>query len=68
MVENAIYLVRSGRSQVPCLRRVARDPLSGGLLLGTDTHGKAPQRIPAGTAKNKSVVLGRAIWVGIALS
>ena len=68
LVQDAIYLVRSGRSQVPRLRRVARDPLSGGLLLATDTPGRAPQRIPTGTAKNKSLLLGRAIWVGIALS
>lgn len=67
LVANGIYLVRSGRKQVPCLRRVAKDPLSGDLLLTADTPRKAPQQIPDGTAKNKSALLGRAIWAGIAL-
>ena len=68
LVANGIYLVRAGRKQVPCLRRVAKDPLSDDLLLTADTPRKASQRIPGGTAKKQSALMGRAIWAGIALS
>jgi hypothetical protein len=67
-VENAIYLVRMGHGCIPCLRRVATEPLSGDLLVLADANGRVPLRIARSVAAGEFALLARAIWAGISLT
>ena len=67
LTENAIYLVRLGQEQSPCLRRVAIEPLSGDLLVSTDAPRRVPLRIARTVANGEFSVLARAIWAGVGL-
>lgn len=67
LTENAIYLVRLGKEQTPCLRRVANEPISGDLLITTDAPRRVPLRIARTVAAGEFILLARAIWAGVAL-
>ena len=67
LTDNAIYLVRLGHAQPPCLRRVAIEPLSGDLLITTDAPRRVPLRIARTVANGEFSVLARAIWAGVGL-
>lgn len=64
--DHSIYLVRLGLGSSPCLRRLAKDPISGDLLAATDTQGRVPLRL-AHQDSESWAVLARAIWVGSSL-
>ena len=67
IVDHAIYLVRLGLGSSPCLRRLATDPISGDLLVATDTQGRVPLRLDRQASKRGWTVLARAVWVGTSL-
>ena len=68
LTENAIYLVRLGQKQSPCLRRVAIEPISGDFLITTDAPRRVPLRIARTVATGKFAILARAIWAGMRLT
>ncbi len=68
LTENAIYLVRLGQEQTPCLRRVAIEPISGDFLITTDAPRRVPLRIARTVAEGELTVLARAIWAGMRLA
>lgn len=65
--DHGIYLLRLSPDQVPILRRLARDPLSGDLLVACDATGRVPLRLDHRAKKTGWVVLARACWVGSTL-
>ena len=67
LTENAIYLVRLGQENSPCLRRVATEPISGDLLITTDAPRRVPLRIARTVAAGEFTLLARAIWAGVSL-
>lgn len=62
--DHGVYLLRLSTSQDPILRRVARDPLSGDLLVASDAPGRVPLRLRPRGRKENWMVLARARWVG----
>lgn len=65
--DHGIYLLRLSPDQVPILRRLARDPLSGDLLVACDATGRVPLRLDHRAKKTGWVILARACWAGSTL-
>jgi len=43
--DHALYFIRLGAGQDPCVRRLAVDPASGDVLVGTDARDRVPLRL-----------------------
>lgn len=66
-IENAIYLIRLGRERIPCLRRIATEPVSGDLLIAADAPGRVPLRCARTATNTECTILAHALWAGIHL-
>jgi transcriptional regulator with XRE-family HTH domain len=62
--DHGIYLLRLSKSHDPILRRMARDPLSGDLLVASEGPGRVPLRIQPRSKKENWMILGKVRWVG----
>jgi len=66
--DHGIYLLRLSPDQAPILRRLAKDPLSGDLLVACDVAGRVPLRLDHRAKKTGWMVLARACWAGSTLA
>lgn len=62
--DHEVYLIRTQPGDAPVLRRVAKDPLSGDLILAVDVPGRVPMRLPPAARRLEELVLGHAVWAG----
>jgi transcriptional regulator with XRE-family HTH domain len=65
--DHGIYLLRLSPDQAPILRRLARDPLSGDLLVACDAPSRVPLRLDHRAKRTGWVVLASACWAGTTL-
>jgi len=65
--DHGIYLLRLAPTHDPILRRMARDPLSGDLLVASDAPGRVPLRLQSQGKKANWMILARVRWVGYSL-
>jgi len=63
IINHALYLVRLAPDDIPSVRRIAMEPHSGDLIVGTDGRDHVSLRLPYPAEGRLEIVLGRVIWI-----